>query len=679
MNWSVILPLLWIMCVTNAHLHSAEPVGTLAELRALPKEVAGKSLPVRIEAVVIYANSSENELIVNDGTASCYTGVDLSGVDRADRPQTGDRVLLDGFTQPGGFLPHFHSRSWKIIGRGEIPAPYPISADEIYLPRFDTAWVEVPAVVTGVETGGIAYTLVVEVFGQTFKADIPNCPDAALRAASLMQRPTRLRAVLGTVFNPHGQLTSRHFLVPSFDDIRPTAPAVDSAGAPLRTVLELLNADSSPADLVRLEGVITQMDAKGFHLRDHSGSAFVQAVTTERLPPGTHVRVEGYGAIAPFRPLLRATRVTPVSTGPPPDPLPMNFHAKDVTLLQMEFVILVADVFGMRSFQDETILQCQADGMAFEAILPHGSSPKPDFVPGDQVRLSGICELTTTHPIPRAEWINGFRIRLADRNAVTLLRRGPWWTRARLYTALGAMTAAALLGISGTLFFRHIVARQARIIGEKIGSEAVISERDRMARDLHDTLEQQLAGVALQLDGLDKVAKIHPDEISSRLGLARRMLRHTRVEARRSVWDLRSRLLELQGLETALRSMAEGASSGDGPKVSLEIMELSRPLPAGTDFHLLRIAQEALANAIKHANARNVIISLHETTETVVLSVRDDGEGFVPAAPDAPFAPHFGILGMRERVEKIGADLHIESSPGHGCTVTVSLPNPRIS
>ena len=146
MNWSVILPLLWIMCVTNAHLHSAEPVGTLAELRALPKEVAGKSLPVRIEAVVIYANSSENELIVNDGTASCYTGVDLSGVDRADRPQSGDRVLLDGFTQPGGFLPHFHSRSWKIIGRGEIPAPYPISADEIYLPRFDTAWVDVPEI-----------------------------------------------------------------------------------------------------------------------------------------------------------------------------------------------------------------------------------------------------------------------------------------------------------------------------------------------------------------------------------------------------------------------------------------------------------------------------------------------------------------------------------------------------
>lgn len=188
--------------LASTEAHAAAPLGTLAEIRALPKEVAGSALQVRIEALVLYANSSENELIVNDGTASCYTGVDLSGVAAANRPKAGDRVLLEGFTQTGGFLPHFHSQSWKIIGQGEMPTPHPISADEIYLPRFDSAWVEVPAVVTGVETGGIAYTLVVEVFGQTFKADIPNCPDAAARAASLMQRPTCLRAVLGTVLNP---------------------------------------------------------------------------------------------------------------------------------------------------------------------------------------------------------------------------------------------------------------------------------------------------------------------------------------------------------------------------------------------------------------------------------------------------------------------------------------------
>lgn len=620
------------------------------------------------------SNLSLDELIVNDGTASCYTGVNVTAVDPASRPKVGDRVLLEGFTQCFSFLPVFRTQSWKITGHGKIPKPYPISADEIFLPQFDTGWVEVPAVVTGVETGGIAFTLVVEVFGQTFKADVPNCPDASERAAALMQRPVRLRAVLGTVFNPHGQLTSRHFLVPSFDDIRPTAPAADAANAPLLTVLDLLRANSSPADLVRLEGVVTQVDAKGFYLRDGSGSAFVQAVTTERLAPGSRVKVKGYGTIAPFRPLLRATRVTQVSKGTPPEPLAMDFHAKDITLLQMEFVTAVADVVAIRSIQDESILQCQTDGTLFEAILPYGSVPQPFYIPGDRLRLTGICELTTTHPIPRPEWVNGFRIRLANQQAVTLLRRGPWWTPARLYSALGIMTAAALLGSFGTLFFRRVVARQARVIGEKLGDQAVSEERDRMARDLHDTLEQQLAGVALQLDGLDKVAKTDPSQIHGRLGLARRMLRHTRVEARRSVWDLRSKVLEVQGLGAALRSMAAGASSEDGPIVLLEISELTRPLPSGSDFHLLRIAQEALANAVKHAAASEVLISLHETPDTAVLTVRDDGRGFTPAPPEAPVTSHFGILGMHERVEKIGALLDIQSSPGHGCSVTVTLP-----
>ncbi|MCU0751403.1 MAG: sensor histidine kinase, partial [Akkermansiaceae bacterium] len=557
--------------------------------------------------------------------------------------------------------------------RGEIPEPRRLAADEIYTPRNDVAWIEVPAVVIGVETGGIAYTLVVEVFGQTFKADVPNSPDASERASALMQRPAIMRAILGTVYSQHRQMIGRHFFVPSFDYIQPTAPtALASGDAPLLTVLELLGRNFSPMDLVRVEGVVTQDDDKGFHLRDASGSARVQSVMTERLPPGTRVSVDGYGAIAPFRPLLRATKVTRLSSGPAPEPIPMEFPAKDNSLLQMELVSLEAEFLGSRVIQDETFLQCRANGTVFDAILSHAGKRPLQFSSGDRLKLTGICELTTTHPLPRPEWVNGFRIRLANSSGVTLLKQAPWWTPPRLF-------AIALLATFGTLFFGRAVRKQAGLIGEKLRDEAVSDERDRMARDLHDTLEQQLAGVALQLDGLDKVAKIDPSQISTRLGLARKMLRHTRIEARRSVWDLRSKVLEIQGLGTALRSMAAGASSDAGPSVVLEITELARPLPAGADFHLLRIAQEALANAIKHGAASEVRISLQEAADTILLSVRDDGCGFTPSPPDAVGISHFGILGMHERAEKINGLLHIESTPNHGCTVTVQLPNPPIS
>lgn len=679
-EWSVIVRFLSIVCLLACLVPcgGAEFLRTIAEVRALSDEAARAGQAVRIEAVVLYADLANSGAIVHDGTGACYNSINFGAAEPASHLKIGDRILIEGYTMLFSVTPHIATHHWTILGRGVIPEPHQLTADEIYQSLVDAAWIEVPAVVIGVETGGIAYTLSVEVFGQTFKADVPTTPDAAARAAALMQRPARMQAILGTVYNPHGQMIGRHFYVPSFDAIRPVAPLENAAEVPLLPVLKLLSRNFSPTDLVRLEGVITQDDGKGFQMRDGSASVRVQAVMTERLPPGTKISVEGYGAIAPFRPLLRATKVKRLGNGPPPVPVRMKFPSEDSSLLQMELVRLDAAFLGSRSIQDETILQCRSDETVFEAILPRNATAGPEFFPGDRLQLTGICELTTTHPLPRPEWVNGFRIRLADSTGVTLLHRAPWWTTGRLLAALGAMTGIALLGTLGTLFFRQVVQRQAHVLGEKLGNEAVSDERDRMARDLHDTLEQQLAGVALQLDGLDKVAATDPEQISSRLGLARRMLRHTRVEARRSVWDLRSKVLEIQGLGTALRSMAAGASSEDGPAVSFEISELTRPLPVGSDFHLLRIAQEALANAIKHASANQVIISLHETADAVTLSIRDDGRGYTPIPPDALVSSHFGLLGMHERVEKIGAALDIQSSPGHGCSVTVTLANPTI-
>ena len=233
---------------------------------------------VRVEAVVLFADPSAGSLIIHDGTAGCYNGLNFYTTAPENRPKFGDRVLFEGFTRQDGPFPHLMTQTCRILGRGVIPEPHRLTADELYQQRFDSEWVEVPAMVTGVESGGIAYTLAVEVFGQTFKADVPKCPDAAERAAALMQRPARMRAILGTVFSQHRQMTGRHFLVPSFDEIRPSAPIADGDGAPLVTVLQLLGRNFSPTDLVRVEGVITQDDAKGFHLRDGSGSVRVQAV-----------------------------------------------------------------------------------------------------------------------------------------------------------------------------------------------------------------------------------------------------------------------------------------------------------------------------------------------------------------------------------------------------------------
>ena len=218
-------------------LRAAEPITTLAEVLALSDEAALAGQSVRVEAVVLYADPVMESTIIHDGTAACYNGVYFGAVDPASHPKIGDRVLFEATTKLLGVTPHIHSDHWTILGRGEIPEPHRLTPDEIYSPRLDPAWIEVQAVVVGVETGGIAYTLAVEVFGQTFKVDVPHSPDAAARANALMQRPARMRAVLAAVYNQHRQMIGRHFYVPSFDDIRPIAPAADETGAPLLSVL----------------------------------------------------------------------------------------------------------------------------------------------------------------------------------------------------------------------------------------------------------------------------------------------------------------------------------------------------------------------------------------------------------------------------------------------------------
>jgi len=232
-----------------------------------------------------------------------------------------------------------------------------------------------------------------------------------------------------------------------------------------------------------------------------------------------------------------------------------------------------------------------------------------------------------------------------------------------------------LLTLGWAALLRRQVARQTQVISEKLRGEAVSTERNRVARDLHDTLEQQLAGVALQLDGVEETIREDPGAASQTVKLARRMLRHTRLEARRSVWDLRSQVLEIQGLPAALRALAGSGAGRSGPEVVVQVNDENLELPATAEFQLLRVAQEALANAIKHAAARRIVITLESMPEATRLRISDDGQGFTPGALTRTDDPHFGVLGMQERAAKIGAELSIFGTPGAGCIVTLTLPN----
>ncbi|MGN6554833.1 MAG: sensor histidine kinase [Verrucomicrobiota bacterium] len=317
-----------------------------------------------------------------------------------------------------------------------------------------------------------------------------------------------------------------------------------------------------------------------------------------------------------------------------------------------------------------------SEGHPFRAFLPASKRPEIPWAAGSQVEVTGACDLEFKPGGvgARGAVVNDFALWLRTPEDVRVVRAAPWWTPLRLGLTLGGtiVVLAVTLGWVGLL--RRRVSRQMGIIGEKLRSEAVSAERNRIARDLHDTLEQQLAGVALQLDGAGETIHEDPVAASKAVTLARRMLRHTRSEARRSVWDLRSQVLELHGLPAALRTLAESAVSRSGPVATVQVTGESRQLPPGKEFQMLRVAQEALANALKHSEARHIVITLENTPEATRLCISDDGKGFAPGALTHSDNPHFGVLGMQERAARIGAELSIIGSPGAGCIVTLTLP-----
>jgi signal transduction histidine kinase/ligand-binding sensor domain-containing protein len=205
----------------------------------------------------------------------------------------------------------------------------------------------------------------------------------------------------------------------------------------------------------------------------------------------------------------------------------------------------------------------------------------------------------------------------------------------------------------------------------------VLDERGRLAREIHDTLAQGFVGISSQLDAVALTLNGHVDVARKHLDLARKMVRHSLTEARRSVMDLRASALEGHDLPAALSEAAPQWTAGSTVEIRVDVEGDNRPLPEETEQHLLRIAQEAVTNAVKHAHASQVRIHLEMANRKLSLRVADNGQGFEQDEAFSEVGGHFGLLGMRERAERLGGELLLHSEPGRGTEVAVTVPLSR--
>jgi signal transduction histidine kinase len=237
----------------------------------------------------------------------------------------------------------------------------------------------------------------------------------------------------------------------------------------------------------------------------------------------------------------------------------------------------------------------------------------------------------------------------------------PFFYQTQWFLFLCVAVAAMLVWLGLKLFASQTRQRYA----------LVLAERTRVAREMHDTVIQGCVGVSTLLEA----ASTLPPEPSAKTrelhDRARLQIRATINEAREAVWDLRHESFD-RGMADTLRDFARQISLAEGIPVRTDVTGAPAPLDNDAGRNLLLVAREAIRNAISHAQPREIVVKLAFEPAEVRLEVCDDGRGFAPEA--ARENGHYGIVGMRERVEQMGGMFNVRSSPGHGTTVVACLP-----
>ncbi len=228
------------------------------------------------------------------------------------------------------------------------------------------------------------------------------------------------------------------------------------------------------------------------------------------------------------------------------------------------------------------------------------------------------------------------------------------------------------IGLAHALAQQLTLAIELTRLAEESRQTALLQERTRMAREIHDTLAQAFGGILMQLQAFSYFATAQPQKAQTHLQTAQTLAQDGLAEARRSVWTLYLETAEYEDPSQTIAKFIEHKAPGHSVKLNLAIDGIPFRLHPDLGLNLLRIAQESINNALRHAEAQTIQIHLNYSPQSLQLIVHDDGCGFDPKLPTG----RFGLLGMQQRAARFGATWHLTSQLGQGTTITVTIANP---
>ena len=330
-------------------------------------------------------------------------------------------------------------------------------------------------------------------------------------------------------------------------------------------------------------------------------------------------------------------------------------------------------------FGNRTVF-AESDGITFPIDVSSCLDALEMLEPGSTVDVTGICwvEIDNWRPTAVFPQAKGFTLVLRNDGDIEVISRPPWWTAGRLAVALSVAV--------GLLVVILVWNRRLKILSEKRGRELAkeqverattelkVMERTRLSVELHDALSQTLSGIAMQLGAIRRFAASDLAKMSKHIEVATRTLKSCRDEMRNLLGDLRSQLLDEPDMEKALVRILEPQM--DDAELHVRFTVLRARLTDMTARSLYSMIRELAVNAIRHGHATSIHVAGCIEDGRLLCSVRDNGEGFDPASAPGPEEGHFGLQGIRERMEAASGSVEIESSPGKGTRVVISMPAP---
>ena len=650
------------------------------QVRALNQAEAARHLPVHLRGVVLgEAEPGGDGFAMQDDTSGIY----LRGTpDMVARLHPGDLIEVTGTSDAGWFEPGVLVNDLHQLGRTNVPQPLPVTFEQLLSGRLDAQWVEISGIVRFCEPSPndprkLRLELVTGGERIIVRPNVPRTQEP------LVDAEVQLRGVCYYLVNKNRQLVSPMLAIPHDIPIIVKKPAPrDPFSTPLQSPDSLMQfaPEGSYGHRVHVRGVVTRYQPGEYvFIRDGEVGLRIQTSQKGNINPGDEIDVLGFPKRGEYSPMLEDAVFKKSAAGTPPLPVRLKLaadafdHDSDLVELEGAFVERQLLPWGCNyRFHTE-------DGTPFQVLLrqDNGQPISPDLLPGSRVGIAGVCSVQRAQSglVSGLSRPASFQLLLRSPSDLVLIKLPSWWTPRHIIWLLGAITGVLLLTVAGVMLVARLRLKEQAVRRAMAEAEfsAILKERNRLAGEVHDTLAQGLGAISMQLELVKDRMKSGPEMVMKHIELAHSLVRSSLTEVRNAIWNMRSQVLENGDLAAAMEHILKEITDDTDISGRLQVTGRARRLPPVTENALLRVGQEAITNARKHAKPGCIGVQLEFEEQRVSLRVKDDGIGFDTEKPPAN-KTSFGLAGMRQRAAALGGELSLHSSPEQGTELILTAP-----